>query len=102
MINRSPGQHYGEVVASLTQRLDAKAYRGKKLKLQAATRGDITGSENHAWLRLVVTKRTPFLVDPRETVFDSLDQYPIDSPEWRAREIILEVHPNAASISSSN
>jgi erythromycin esterase len=99
MISRSPGKHYGEVVASLTQRLDAKAYRGKKIKLQAATRGQITGPENHAWLRLVVTKRTPFLVDTRETVFDSLDQCPIDSPEWRVREIVVDVPPNAASIS---
>jgi erythromycin esterase len=57
MLSRSPGKHYGETVGSLSQRLDAKPYRGKKIKLEAATRGEVTGPENHAWLRLVITRR---------------------------------------------
>ena len=99
LLRRLPGKHYGEMVGSLTQRLDGKPYRGKKIKLQAATRGDVTGPDNHAWLRLVVTRRTPFLVDPRATVFDTLDQHPVNSPEWQTREIVADVPPDAASIS---
>ena len=98
-LSRSPGKHYGETVGSLSQRLDAKPYRGKKIKLEAATRGEITGPENHAWLRLVITRRTVFMMDPHGTGFDTLDQYPVNTPEWRRREIIADVPVDAASIS---
>lgn len=99
MISRSPGKHYGEMVGSVSQRVDAKAYRGKRIRLKAAARGEVTGAENHAWFRLVVTRRTAFLVDRRETVLDTLDQHPVSSPDWCICEIIADVPQDAASIS---
>ncbi len=99
MLSRSPSKHYGETVGSLSQRLDAKPYRGKKIKFQAATRGDVSGADNHAWLRLVITKRTAFLVDTHQTAFDTLDQYPVNTPEWRGHDIVADVPVDAASIS---
>ena len=99
MLSRSPGKHYGETVGSLSQRLDAKPYRGKKIKLEAATRGEVTGPENHAWLRLVITRRTAFQWDPHKAAFDTLDQYPVNTPEWRCHEIISDVPVDAAFIS---
>jgi hypothetical protein len=83
----------------LSQRLDAKPYRGKKIKLEAAARGEVTGPENHAWLRLVITRRTAFQWDPHKAVFDTLDQYPVNTPEWRCHEIIADVPVDAAFIS---
>ena len=99
LLSRSPGQHYGETVGSLSQQLDAKPYRGKKIKLEAATRGEVAGPENQAWLRLVITRRSAFMVDPSKTVFDTLEQYPVNTPEWSGREIIADVPVDAASIS---
>jgi len=99
LLSRAPGKHYGETVGSLSQRLDAKPYRGKKIKFQAATRGEVTGAENHAWLRLVITRRTAFLVDTHQTDFDTLDQYPVNTPEWRGHEIVADVPADADSIS---
>ena len=97
-LSRSPGKHYGETVGSFSQQLDAKPYRGKKIKLQAATRGEVTGPENHAWLRLVITRRSAFMVDPSKTVFDTLEQYPVNTLEWRGSEIIADVPVDAGSI----
>jgi len=99
MLSRAPGKHYGETVGSFSQRLDAKAYRGKRIKFQAATRGAVTGAENHAWLRLVITRRTVFLVDTHATTFDTFDQYPVNTPEWSSREIVADVPLDAAFIS---
>jgi len=39
------------------------------------------------------------MVDPHGTGFDTLDQYPVNTPEWRRREIIADVPVDAASIS---
>ncbi len=99
MLSRLPGGHYGETVGCLSQQLDAKPYRGKRIKLQAATRGEVIGPESHAWLRLVITRRTAFIVDPGKNVFDTLEQYPVNTPEWDRREIIADVPADAASIS---
>jgi erythromycin esterase len=99
LLSRLPGRHYGETVGSLSQQLDAKPYRGKRIKLQAATRGAVVGSESHAWLRLVITRRTAFIVDPGKSVFDTLEQYPVNTPAWDRREIIADVAADATSIS---
>jgi len=97
-LSRVPGRHYGETVGSLSQQLDAKPYRGKKIKLQAATRGEVMGPESHAWLRLVITRRTALIVDTSKKDFDTLEQYPVITPEWDRREIIADVPSDAASI----
>ncbi|HZM86878.1 MAG TPA: erythromycin esterase family protein [Blastocatellia bacterium] len=95
-ISRAPGKHYGEVVGSVVQRLDATAYRGKKIKLRAAARAELAGAGNLSWLRLNVSRKG---FGPQSAAFDSLDKYPITSPEWRVYEIIADVPKDADSIS---
>jgi erythromycin esterase len=96
MISRLPGKHYGEVVGSFGQRLDATAYRGKKIRLRAAARADVSGTGNVSWLRLSVSRKS---FGPQATAFDSLDKYPITSAEWRVYEIVAEVPQDADAIS---
>ena len=96
MISRLAGKHYGEVAGSFLQRLDATAYRGKKIRLRAAARASVSGAGNLSWLRLTVsTKR----FGPQAAAFDSLDKYPVTSAEWRIYEIVAEVPQDADSIS---
>jgi len=95
-ISRAPGKHYGEMAGSVGQRLDATAYRGKKIKLRAAVRAELAGAGNLSWLRLNVSKK---VFGPQSAAFDSLDKYPITSAEWRIYEIIADVPQDADSIS---
>jgi erythromycin esterase len=95
MISRAPGRHYGEVVGSFGQRLDAAGYRGKRIRLRAAARADTSGAGNLAWLRLSITKRG---FGPQATAFDSADKYPVTSAEWRVYEIVADVPQDADAI----
>ena len=96
MISRLPGKHYGEVAGSFMQRLDATSYRGKKLRLRAAVRADVSGTGNVSWLRLSIMRKG---FGPQATAFDSLDKYPVTSVEWRISEIVADVPQDADSIS---
>jgi erythromycin esterase len=96
MIRRLPGTHYGEVVGSFGQRLDATSYRGKTIRLRAAARADVSGTGNLSWLRLSIVKKG---FGPQATAFDSVDKYPVTSVEWRIYEIVADVPQDADSIS---
>lgn len=96
MISRLPGKHYGEIVGSFVQRLDATSYRGKKIRLRAAARSDVTGTGNLSWLRLSITKKG---FGPQALAFDSVDKYPVTSAEWRIYEIVADVPQDADAIS---
>jgi erythromycin esterase len=96
MIARPPGRHYGEIAGSFGQRLDASAYRGKKIRLRAAARAEQTGAGNRSWLRLSVTRKA---FGPQATAFDSASQYPVTSAEWRVYEIVADVPADADAIS---
>lgn len=95
VISRSPGKHYGEYVGRFGQRLDATAFRGKKIRLLAAARADLSGNDNHSWVRLIITRKAS---GPQAAAFDSLDKYPVASAEWRIYEIVAEVPEDADSI----
>lgn len=92
LLSRPPGKHYGEVVGSISQRIDAAAYRGKRIRLRAAARADVAGPDDHAYLRLLVAKKSG-------VAFNSLDKHPITSAEWRAYEIVADVPDEAEAIS---
>jgi len=96
LISRPPGKHYGEFTGSFAQRLDATQYRGKKIRLRAAARAEVSGVDNVSWLRLSVFRQG---FGPQATAFDSLDKYPVTSAEWRVYEIVADVPLNADSIS---
>ena len=95
-ISRAPGKHYGEMVGSFVQMLDATAYRGKKIKLRVAARAELAGADNMSWLRLIVSRKAS---GPQSAAFDSLDKYPIASAEWRIYEILADVPTDADLIS---
>ena len=96
MISRLPGKHYGEIVGSFGQRLDATSYRGKTIRLRAAARADLPGTGNLSWLRLSITRKG---FGPQATAFDSMDKYPVTSAEWRIYEIVADVPQDAETIS---
>src|SRR4030095_9795717 len=95
VIARLPGKHYGETTGNLFQRIDATAYRGKKIRLRAAVRTDLKGADDNAWLRLSVLKKTSGF---DSALFDSLDKYPVKSGRWQTYEIVAEVPANAYEI----
>ena len=96
LISRPPGKHYGEFTGSFGQRLDAMPYRGKKIRLRAAARAEVSGVDNVSWLRLNVFGKGS---GSQAMVFDSLDKYPVTSAEWRIYEIVADVPLDADSIS---
>jgi erythromycin esterase len=95
LISRTPGKHYGEFMGSFGQRLDAVPYRGKKIRLRAAARAEVSGVDNVSWLRLNVFGQG---LGSQGMVFDSLDKCPITSTEWRIYEIVADVPLDADSI----
>jgi erythromycin esterase len=95
LINRSPGKHYGEVVGGVSQGLDATAYRGKKIRVRAAARAELSGTGNMSWFRLSVSRNA---LGPQAVIFDSLDKYPVTSAEWVIYEIIADVPQDADTI----
>lgn len=98
MISRTAGKHkfYGETVGTLHQRLDAAAYRGKKIKLRAAVRAEVggPGSGAHLWLR--VTK--PGFGPQAVAFYENMAGQPITASEWREYEIAGEVVADAYAI----
>jgi erythromycin esterase len=98
MISRAAGQHkhYGETVGTLHQRLDATAYRGKKIKLRAAVRAEVKGLGNGAHLWLRVTK--PGFGPQTLAFYDNMAGQPITASEWREYEIPGEVAADAYAI----
>lgn len=99
-IRRDPGQHYGEASGSVLQRIDASPYRGRRIRLRAAARADVTDDDVVVFLRLQI-QPTPG-ADAHEApaaIFDSLDEYRVDSSGWRTYEIVADVPGNADVIS---
>lgn len=92
-ISRKSGKHYGETCGSLSQRLDATPYCGKRIELRAAVRTEVEGPGNHAYLWLNVTKQG---FGPQSRLFkDSMKDRPIATSEWRFFEITGEVPDEA-------
>jgi erythromycin esterase len=96
MIARPPGRHYGEAYGLLGQRIEAAPYRGKRVRLRAAVRTEVTGPGNQAYLWLHVTKAWAF---PPSTVFrDDMADRPITTRQWQEYEIVGEVPEDAEMI----
>jgi erythromycin esterase len=96
MIRRKPGPRYGETFGSLGQTIDAKAFRGRRIKLRAAVRTEVAGPGNqaHLWLRI---QKDGF--GPASLLFEDLmADRPITTKEWRVLEITGDVPKDAARI----
>lgn len=91
ILSRLPQHHYGERAGSLTQRIDATAYRGKRIRLRLMARTDAMGVGNHAYVRLRVRN-----VD--DVAFDNLIGQPVSSTTWRSYEIEADVPDSAEAV----
>lgn len=95
VIGRNPGAHYGEMAGSFAQRLDASQFAGRTIRLRVAARAELLGSDSRAWVSLVVTRKT---AGAESVVFDSADQCPVSSSEWRVYTIVADVPSEADAI----
>lgn len=91
LVSRSGGDKV-DGFASLTQRIDATPYRGKKVRLRAKMKSAVIGeSSGRIWLRV----DRPFGMG----FFDNMaDRAPHSLPEWTDLEITGEVAPDAEAI----
>jgi erythromycin esterase len=95
VLRRAPGPHYGDYVGQLGQRVDAAAYRGHRIRLQAAVRGELSGPESAAWLSLAISGAGFW----PEDVFNSGTDYPVTGVDWQVYEIVTDVPEDATVIS---
>jgi erythromycin esterase len=96
MIRRKPGPNYGETFGSLGQTIDAKAFRGRRIKLRAAIRTEVAGPGNqaHLWLRI---QKSGF--GPGSLQFeDDMADRPITTREWKVFETVGDVPKDADKI----
>jgi hypothetical protein len=91
VLGRATENYYGETDGSLTQRIDAAAYRGKHIRLRMMARAEAVGTGNQAYVRLQVG-------NPEAVVFDSLIGQPVTSTAWRSYEIEADVPADAATV----
>lgn len=95
VLQRAPGPHYGDYVGHFAQRVDAAAYRGRRIRLQAAVRGQLSGPESAAWLSLTIPGAGLWSQD----AFDSGDRYPVTGADWQVHEVVADVPEDATVIS---
>jgi erythromycin esterase len=89
------GKRYGERWGSLSQRIDATPYRGKKARLRAQVRVD--GKSPDAGGRLWMRARPGAGKDP-EVIYDGIVNGAITSGRWREYEVAGVVPAEATSI----
>jgi C-terminal processing protease CtpA/Prc len=83
----------GASVGTLVQSIAAEAYRGRRLKLAASVRAEVTGGGNQGQMWLRVDR-----MDGRMGFTDNMDDRPIRSPEWQRYEIEGEAAEDANRI----
>jgi erythromycin esterase len=96
IISRQPAMHYGEMYGSLSQQIDATPYRGKKVRLRAAIRTEVSGQGNQAYLWLRVTKK--FFGPAALCFYNNMADKPITNSKWQVYEIVGTVSPDAEVI----
>lgn len=76
----------------LTQSLDARPYRGKKVRFRAAVRAEVEGrGKAQLWIRVLLPER-------KVGFFQNMHDRPITSGQWRTYEIVGEVPQEAEDI----
>ena len=80
-------------LGSLSKKIDAAPYRGKRVRFRAAVRTEVYQERGEARLWLRVDRE-----GGRQGFFDNMEKRPIASPEWQIYEIIGDVADDAASI----
>src|SRR5207249_208423 len=78
---------------NLMQSIDAAAYRGKRVRLRAAVRAEVSGSANQAQLWLRVDRKNDEL-----GFLDNMEDRPIVQKDWRYYEIVGDIAEDAVSV----
>jgi len=93
VISRQPEIHYGELYGSLSQQIDATPYRGRKIRLRAAIRTEVSGPGNQAYLWLRVTEKS---FGPAALCFyENMADNPVTDSKWKVYDIVGTVAPEA-------
>ena len=95
VVSRTPGRHYGEMYGGLSQSIDATPYRGRRVRLHAMVRADVTGesSRAHLWLRTVRPDQSMFAADGNVRRSRSTR-----ARAWTPMEIEADVPADAVSV----
>lgn len=91
---RTAGDWPGEFYGNLTQRVAADAFRGKRIRLRAFVRADITGEQGggHLWLRIAQANvNLPLLLE-------NMADRAIRAKEWQEFIIEADVPATASEI----
>ena len=83
----------GYSFGTVTQSVDAIDYRGKKIKLKAFVRTNVSGTGNQGQLWLRVDRE-----NKQRGFFDNMNDRPIKSHEWQSYEIVGTVADDATKI----
>src|SRR5437588_6042695 len=78
---------------NLMQSFDAAAYRGKRVRLRAAVRAEVSGAGNQAQLWLRVDRKNDEI-----GFLDNMEDRPIVQKDWRFYEIVGDVAEDAVSV----
>lgn len=89
-LSRLPGRRYGQASSEFTERVDAKPYRGKRVRLTAAVRAKVAAGSS-ARLTLQVRAGGPGPVN-------TMRENPIVDARWKTYAIELEVPANATAL----
>jgi hypothetical protein len=87
------GEAQQQGFGNLMQSVDAKAYRGKRIRFKAAVRVESAGAGGRAQLWLRVDR-----ADEKPGFFDNMGDRPITAKEWRDYEIVGDVAEDAGQI----
>lgn len=92
-LNRKNILSAGTGAGILTQGIEARSYRGKKIKLKAAVKTEVKGVGNQAQLWMRVDREGGIM-----GFFDNMSDRPILSKEWKEYEIEGHVDDDAVSL----
>ena len=95
-ISREPGQHYGEGTGTVSQSLNAASFRGKRIRLSAWVKGEIS-EQSSAHLGLNI--RTQNFLNTKS--YDAMGGKPKVSNEWQLYEVSADIPSEAVTIGYS-
>ncbi len=91
LLRREKGLRYGEIAPSMRQYIDARPYRGKKIRVKVAARAEVNDT-GFAFFRLAIEPNP--LIDAHvglPTLYDNLDSCRIKSKDWSVYQIEAKV-----------
>jgi hypothetical protein len=92
LVSRLPGPRYGEAVGRFQQRIDAQAYRGKRVRLSGAVRAKVRAGGSARLLLQVETNIGPV------NAMTAMRDHPIVEPGWRTYATEIDVPAKASTL----